>query len=394
MGASFIDSIGASLIFPFLSLYLTSKFGVGLTEVGILFGLYSIATIFGNIIGGALADRIGRKGVVIFGLIVSATTSISLALAPSFDLLYLLVVFVGLFATIGGPARQAMVADLLPEEKRAEGYGIHRVVFNLSYVIGPIIGGFLASRSYLSLFIMDALLSLVVAAIVLFALPETAPVKTAAEEGESVTQTFKGYSELLKDGVFVVFALGFTMLTFVYMQLNSTLPVFLRDVHSVSTRTYGIMLSVNAAMVVLFQFAITRKTSRYPPMLVMVAGTLLYALGFGLFGFVSAIAGFFLAVVIVTIGEMLVAPVAQAIVADLAPEDMRGRYMAGFNLSHMIAIMSGPLLAGYIIDNLDPRNLWLITGIAGVLAASMFFFLYRRGRGTVKTVERATQAAD
>ena len=99
-------------------------------------------------------------------------------------------------------------------------------------------------------------------------------------------------------------------------------------------------------MVVLFQFVITRKISKYPPMFIMALGSLLYVIGFGMYGFVSAYLLFMVAMAIITIGEMVIIPVAQAYVGEAAPEDMRGRYSGVMGFSWMIPWMIGPLLAG------------------------------------------------
>ncbi len=104
----------------------------------------------------------------------------------------------------------------------------------------------------------------------------------------------------------------------------------------------------------------------------MAAGTFLYAIGFAMYGFVSVYSLFMLAMVIITIGEMIVAPVGQALVAKFAPEEMRGRYMAVFGISWGIPFAIGPYLAGLILDNYDPRWLWYIAGVIGLLAVFGF----------------------
>jgi MFS family permease len=152
---TFIDRLGGALIFPFFALYITSRFGVGMTEVGILFLLFSVPSVFGGLIGGALADRLGRKGVIVFSLITTAVSTLVMGFIDSLQAFYVLAVLVGLLADVGGPAYQAAVADILPEGQRAGGFGLLRVVFNLAVVIGPAIGGLLVSRSYLLLFIAD-----------------------------------------------------------------------------------------------------------------------------------------------------------------------------------------------------------------------------------------------
>jgi MFS family permease len=372
---TFIDRVGGALMFPFLTLYITRKFNVGMTEVGVIFGLFSIANVAGSAFGGALADRLGRKGMLIFGLIASALTSLLMGLVNSIELFFGAALVVGLFANAGGPAQQAMVADLLPEEKRAQGFGILRVVANLAVAIGPAIGGLLAARSYLILFVCDAVASLITAGIAALALRETMPAPREGEPEQTMAQTFGGYWTVLRDATFVLFLGACILMTIVYMQMNTTLAVYLRDTHSVSEQGFGYILSLNAAMVVLFQFWIARRISKYRPLIVMAVGTLLYAIGFGMYGLVSTYFLFLVAMVVITVGEMLNAPTGQALVAQFAPADMRGRYMAVFGFSWFIPVTVGPLLAGLIMDNGDPRWVWYGAGLVGLVAAGAFALL-------------------
>ena len=388
---TFIDRVGGALMFPFLTLYITRKFNVGMTEVGVLFGLFSIASVVGSMFGGALTDRLGRKGMLIFGLVASASTSLLMGLVNEIELFFASVLIVGLFANVGGPAQQAMVADLLPEEKRAQGFGILRVVANLAVTIGPAIGGLLAARSYLSLFICDAVASLITTSIVVLAIRETRPTPREGEPEQTMTQTFGGYLHVLRDTTFVLFIGAGILMALVYMQMNTTLAVYLRDAHAISEQGFGYIISLNAAMVVLFQFSITRWISKYRSLILMAVGALLYAIGFSMYGFVSAYVFFLVAMVIITIGEMLTAPTSQALVARFAPEDMRGRYMAVFGFSWVIPMAVGPLLAGLIMDNANPRWVWYGAGMVGLAAAAAFALLQRR---VERPVEQAAQAAE
>jgi MFS family permease len=190
-----------------------------------------------------------------------------------------------------------------------------------------------------------------------------------------MAQTFGGYRHVLRDTAFVWFLGASVLMVLVYMQMNTTLAVYLRDTHGVSVRYFGYILSLNAGMVVLFQFPIARWISKYRPLIVMAVGTGLYAVGFGMYGLVSTYGLFLLAMVIITIGEMFVAPVGQAIVTQLAPEDMRGRYMAVFGFSWVIPAAVGPLLAGLVMDNADPRWVWYAAGIIGVIATGAYYLM-------------------
>ncbi len=387
---TFIDRIGGSMLFPFFALYLTKRFDIGMTQVGVLFAAFSVSSFIGSMLGGALTDRFGRKGIIIFGLVASSVSTLAMGMVNSVTYFFVIAIFVGLLADTAGPAHQAMLADILPEKQRAQGFGIFRVAFNLSFVIGPAIGGLLAARSYMLLFVTDAVVSLLTAALFVRFIPETKPEKSADEPQESMAGSFAGYFRVLRDGAFMLFLGASLLMALVYMNMNTTLGVFLRDVHGIPEAGYGALLSLNAAMVVLFQFPITRRIENLPPLLMMAFGTFLYAIGFGLYGFVSTYTFFVLAMVILTIGEMIVAPVGQALVAKFSPEDMRGRYMAIFGFSWAIPFAIGPYLAGRILDNLDPRLLWYLAGFIGLLAVAGFYSLHRSTEKNEKIVENDT----
>lgn len=386
---TFIDRLGGAMLFPFFSLYLTRKFTLGMTDVGILFGLFSLSGVIGSVVGGALTDRLGRKGMLIFGMVANALSSVLMGVINDYTLFAIVAVLVGILTEAGGPASQALVADLLPEEKRAQGFGILRVVFNLSVTIGPVIGGILATRSYLFLFLADAITSLITAVIAYFTLKETWRPAESGEPQETMKETFAGYLQVLRDNAFLWYLLASVLSALMYLQMNTTLGVYLRDIHGVSELRFSYILSLNAAMVVLFQFSITRWISKYRPLMAMTAGTLLYAVGFAMYGFVGAFWLFLLAMIIITIGEMIVSPVGQAIAVRLAPEDMRGRYMAAFGFSWTIPFMIGPTLAGMVLDNLDPHLLWYAAGAIGVLSALAYFLLELRvGRARWDAIDR------
>jgi len=177
MLASFVDMLGGSLIFPFFALFITQKFNVGMTQVGTMFLVWSLtSSVIGNTLGGAMADKFGRKTNLIIGLVASAVSALLMLLIGNFNWFFLAVGVVGIFQDIAGPARHAMIADLVPEDLRSDAFGMFRIVFNLSATIGPLIGGLVASRSFNALFIADVVISILVAVFVFLRLPETKPV--------------------------------------------------------------------------------------------------------------------------------------------------------------------------------------------------------------------------
>jgi len=374
--ATFIDRLGAFILFPFYSLYITKHFGVGMVEVGILFSIFSAGNIFGSTIGGALADKYGRRKMILLGLVVSGISNISMGLVNDLYVFYFLAMFLGLVGNFGGPARQAMVADLLPKEQQAEGFGILRVAFNLSAVIGPILGGFIVTQSYMLLFILDAVCSIITAIIVYLVIPETKPQKLDNEPEETMVKTIVGYKEVLKDRVFILFLSVSAITVLVYMQMNSTLSVFLRDVHGFPEQGFGLLLSMNAIIVVFFQFWITKKISKYPPLKMMAFGVLFLMIGFSMYGFISEPYLFFIAMAIITVGEMIVFPIGQVAVASLAPEDKRGRYMAVYGFQWAIPNLFGVLVAGLVMEFIGPNWVWYFAGILSIISIIGFFLLH------------------
>lgn len=374
---SFIDSIGSHLLFPFFSLYITQKFNIGMTQAGLILGIWSAFGLVGSMVGGALTDRFGRRQIILFGLVFSALSSLSLGLVNSLAILYPLAIIIGFFSNIDGPAYDAMLADLLPEKQRSEGFGILRVADNLAWVIGPAVGGLVAAKSFFMLFVIDAVLSCFIAVIFYKLVTETGPAGAGEKSHETFWQTATGYRHVLRDLAFMAFMLASLLMLMVYTQMYNTLPVYLRNVHGFSSSAYGFMLTSSAVLVVLFQFWVVRLGKGRPPFVMMAIGVALYAIGFGMLGFISAYALFILAALIITFGEMIVVPTSQALAANFAPPDMRGRYMAVYGLSAAIPTTVGPVLAGLVLDNLNPNLLWYIGGGLCIVSALGFVALQR-----------------
>jgi len=377
VGTRFVDALGSTLLFPFFALYITQKFGVGMTQAGVLLGMSSLFGLVGSMAGGALADKFGRRRLILFGLVFSAISSLSLGLANDIRALYPLIIVVGLLSHVAGPAHEAMLVDILPEAKRQEGYGILRVVFNYAWIFGTALGGFIAARSFLALFVIDSVISCIVAVLIFRLLPETHPkVEEKRENEESLWQTVLGYRVVLKDFSFVAFTFVGMLALIVYQQQYSTLAVYMRNVHGIDSQGFGVILSITGLQVVLFQFLISRIIRRRPAFLMMAVSAFIFAIGFFMYGIVSNFMMFTVAAVIVCLGEMFFFPTSSVLAASFAPEDMRGRYMAVSGLVWSIPATVGPVAAGYIIDNYNPNLVWYIGGFICLISAIGYYTIH------------------
>jgi MFS family permease len=383
MTGTFIDRLGTNLIMPFLAIYVVQRFDAKITQVGLIYTLFAISSGVGNFLAGALADRFGRRFTLILGLVCAATARIALGLANDFSGLYVAAAFAGLFGAIGWPAQLAMTADLLGPQKRANGFGIQRVVINSTFALGPLAGGFIGPRiGYLPLFVLDALTSYFVALIVFSKLPETQPNKgqDVHARNENFTQTLAGYRRVLQDGTFVAFILISILTVTAYMQMSTTLSVYLIKFQHMSESFFGTLVMLNALMVVFLQFSISRWASKQPLLLIMIAGTAFYLVGFGSYGLPPSIPLFIFAMILITLGEMLVIPTSQAMTALLAPADMRARYVATERINWIVAQSLGPLGAAAIMDHFDPRWVWAGCSIICAISIVSFYSLHLHAR--------------
>lgn len=384
----FIDNIGGSLLFPFLTLYVTQRFGVSLIDIGWIHVVSTMVNVVGTSVGGALADKFGRKTIGLIGLFGSALITIPLGLTGNwgvFIIFNLLTSFMGHFAS---PAFQALIADLLPSEKRSQGYSAMYVIGNLAGAIGPMLGGLLATHSFLLLFIVDCILSVGTGIFLIFKMPETQPQETENTQKQNLRETFAGYGQVMRDRVFVTLVALIVMTMLVYMNYNTTLSVYLNRLHGITAKQFGYLLTLNAGMIVLFQFTVTRLTAKFKRPVMMFIGTLLYAVGFSMVGFGNTYAHFIIAFAIVTLGELISSPLYQSVAAEFAPIDMRGRYMAFLNISYSFAAAAGPLVAGYVMETSHPQWVWYGGGVLCVIAA----FGFLKSRENPQDVKRELQA--
>lgn len=381
-GGTFINSFGGSMVFPIFALYFTGKFGLSLAEAGLLSTFFILGGFVGQPLGGFLTDRIGRKGVMVFALIAEATFSMGMALAPNVQLLIVDVILFGLTVPMFNPASAATVADLVPPERRAASYGLLRVAANAGVALGPTVAaillaiqrrpdGTLPVNAYLPLFVGDALTSLIFAWIIARRVRESKPEVAPQPADAAQPQTGgSGYGLIFRDTTFMIFVGLYALIGVVYSQMNTTFGVYMNRMFGIPQEHYGLMLASNAAMVVLFQFSIARWVDQHERSRMLALGSALYAAGFGLIGFVDTSLLFETAIIILTIGEMVIVPASQTLAADLAPIDMRGRYQAIYGLTAGLGFGVGPVLAGALFDAGLGRWIWIGSLIIGMAVAA------------------------
>lgn len=413
----FISNAGGSLVWPYILIFASARLGLPLAAVGSLITIQAVSGMLASFVAGTLADRFGRKLVMTFSLASNGLIYLALVGAHSYPQFAILLALLGMSNPLYQVGADAMLADMIPSEQRTQAFAINRMSSNAGFALGPAVGGFLAATSY-SLAFYGATTGFLTYATLLFllaretlpgrrprgpatsALPigsvdvtpidatpiDTAPIDAAPIVAAPIPPTriaavARGYGVVIRDRRFLSFAgllsLGLIapttvwILLAVYTKTNFGMPEYL----------FGWIPTVNAVMCVVVQYPVTVVTRRFSPLPVLTVGMLIYALGAGSVALMSSFPGFVASMVVLTIGELVVVPVASKYVADLAPADLRGRYMSVYWLSWAASRGVAPLVGGFLNDRIAPIAIWYGALLIGLASAAGLGWLATRSRG-------------
>jgi len=329
--------------------------------------------LFSSFIAGSLADKVGRKLVMNISLTANCLVFFFMTRAGTYPELALLMFLLGMSSPLYQVAADAMLADLVPPEKRTDAYAIHRMMTNAGFSIGPAVGGFLASRSYDLAFLSAAAGMLIYSALLFFAGRETLTKEAEPRSGQTLT----GYREVFRDRGYLKFVSVTSAGLIAPMLLWIFLGVYSKANYGLPENLYGWIPTTNALMCVFVQYPVTMVTRRHRTLSVVAVGMSVYAVGVGSVSLMSGFWGFWVSMVILTFGELIVVPTASKYVADLAPANLRGRYMSIHWLGWGLARTIAPLLGGFLNDGIAPSAIW-IGGLAIGLVSSLGLYLLSR----------------
>jgi MFS family permease len=369
-----------SLVWPFLTLYASEKLHQPLTAVTLLLTINSLVGLATTFIGGAIADRFGRKWVMVFSFVVAGVSWYLFRLADVLPVFALLMALSGAVTPLYRLAADAMVTDVVPPEERIDAYSILRLGNNLGVALGPSIGGFLAASSYQISFAAAGFGMLLCAVLILLFSMETMP--KALPQTATVFSSDKGYASALKDRQLLGFLVAMTFNRMASATLWMLLAVHAKTNYGIAEDVFGFIPTTNAVMVIFFQLLVTRVVKKRPPAAVMTIGALFY--GFAVMGvaFGRGFWAFWVCMVVATIGEMILLPTSTNYVSSLAPEDKRARYMSLFTVTWSIGTALGPLIGGILNDWISPSATWIGTGLLGFVGAGLFMLFSHRQKNT------------
>ncbi|NEU58528.1 MFS transporter [Halorussus sp. MSC15.2] len=395
--ARFVNVLGSGIVYPFATLYFYGEVGIPFTLVGTGLFANSVATAGGTLVGGYLADRYGRKPVMVASMALSAPTLAAYALVTSAPTFVAVAAAAGLAAGLFAPASQAMVADLTPDADREQAYGLLKVASNAGFGSGFVVGGLLYGVAHTAVFVADGLTSGVVAVLLAVALPRV----SGATEGEadseavesSLAATLREWSRAVTQPTILALAVLNVGFAVAYAQMRSTVPVFAEQAFGLTSEQLGTLYVLNPLVIVVFQMPVVswvrswRRTRGLALSAVFWAAsfvTIVLAHGAPVLVGVGLVGAF---LVLRTVGEILHAPLITALASDVGTVEERGSQLSVLEIAKRLGFGIGPVVGGAFFDYGVEALLWpalvgmsLLLGV-GVLSLERRVSPAANGRG-------------
>ena len=368
------NAVGNRLAFPFLVIYLHNVRGFSLATAGLVLATTGAVSLLCGPAIGVVVDRIGGRATLAGALVFLAVGFGSYPLISEPWHAFLASAVAGVGNAGFWPSQSALMAGLTPQNRRHGAFALQRVTRNLGIGLGGVAGGLIATTanptSFTVLFLLDAATFLVFVAM-LPLVPEP-----ALPDADGAALAPGRYRDVFRQRVFLgIVVLNVLFVTAGYAQFE-LLPVFAKNEAGVTEAGIGVIFFVNTLVIVLAQFPVSKALEGRRRMPALATMTVLWALAWVVVFLgghwleaVSAAVAFGAAAVVFGLGECFQGPVQGALVADLAPPRLRGRYMAVSTISWDIGFIVGPAVGGFILGA-EPLALWPLAALVCLVAGA------------------------
>jgi MFS family permease len=268
------------------------------------------------------------------------------------------------------PASLAAITHAVDVAQRKPAFALNRLAINLGMSIGPALGGFLATVSFHAMFVVDAGTT-IIAGLVLALTPWRAA--SHAEPADPAESSELRAATML-DGRLIAFLVAAVLVGIVFFQHEATLPLYLVQQLHLSPAFYGMLFTINTLLIVAVEVPINSATAKWPNTRSLVAGCLLFAIGFGALAGIDSPRGVIVTTIVWTFGEMLLFPAMVAHLGDIAPGHRRGAYMGAYSMSLSVALTIGPWIGTQLMSAFGAAALWSTMFGLGSLAAVLMAF--------------------
>jgi MFS family permease len=380
---TFVYVGAAALAFPFEGIYMHTYLGASMSMVGVVFGLVPVAVMPVQFLGGQVTDRLGRRVVIMLSVSMGVVWFVGFAYVTA---VWQVAILVAVESAFGWPlfqtAANAMIADLLPPDQRSEAFSVNRVAMNLGVVVGPAAAGLALGWgvSFRQLFLAAGGGCALMVVMMLVWIRESRPASAASPHLHKDSAGRSGYRIVFHDKGFLVFCLVAVLPLFCIGNFGSIYSVYITDYLGVPYGQWGALLALNALVVAVVQYPLVRATRRRNRMVLLAVSSALLAAGIGGSAFAAGLWSLVALIVVMSVGETLLSPVASAEVSDMAPEAIRGRYMGVWTIVWNGGAALGPAFGGWAMDAFGGREAFAILLGIGMTGAALFLVLARGWR--------------
>lgn len=378
MAGTVFVSLTQSMSMPFLAIYLSETTTLTPAYIGLIIGAGPLAGTVGGFLGGILSDLFGRQKLMIFSMVLMAAAFVGFVFFGNPLVLLLISLLMGLSASFYGTVSKAMMGDLTEEGKRFRVFSNRYLAINLGVAIGPMLGAFLGIAGSGIAFMLTAFSTLCFAA-VLWVVCQKYRVSDGAAGGQATTEKAslqQIWSILKKDVALLSFVVGGILLVTVHGQMSVTLSQYLRENITEGVALFGVLMSANGFTVLLLQVPLTRLVERYSLFSRIAAGAALMAVGELGFAFSATWSWFVAAMIVFTLGEILIVPAEYAQIDQISPANMRGTYYGAQSVS-MLGSFLGPWAGGIVLHAYGGPTMFVMMG-AIAMVSLVFYWLGRR----------------
>lgn len=371
---TFINRAGAMVI-PFLSLYLINIEGFSLPQVGWIMSCFGLGSLVGTYIGGRLTDSIGFYKVILVSLFLGGLGFIFLQFLNTFYGFCIGIFILTLMTDAGRPAIFVAADAYSKPGNLTRGIALIRLAINLGFSIGPLVGGLIiANISYTSLFWIDGL-TCMAASFGVFMLLK--PKKQIDRNQEKAVVVKEGKPPYLNK-IFLVFFLIMVAYSLAFVQYFSVMPIFYEKVHFLSEDVIGWLLFINGATIVIFEMPLIAWLDRKKISKTMATfwGIFFLGLSFLVLNFTDWSGILVVAMLLMTLGEMIGFPFSNALALEMSPKGRKGSYMALYSMSFSTAHLIGHNGGMNLVNNFGYFNTWTFFSIFLLFIAVLTIWLY------------------
>lgn len=380
--AGIINSAG-NFVYPFLALFLTLKLGYSENNAGLVLTIIIAAEGLGRLVGGKLADWVGRKIIIIILSFLGSVCYLVIVFLGISPFVVYLIVLAGFLKTGAMPAMNALVIDVTTRKDRNDAFSLIYLGQNLGFAIGPLVAGFLFVNHLMLIFIVDAITTILAMIPIIILLKEPSKsiegfnvIGGQVNEESERSEAGSTVKIFFKKPVLVGYAFISIILSFVYAQSTFGLPLYLNQIFNQGgPKIYGSLMTVNAIIVIALTLILISIFKRFNPLLNISIAGILFAVGFGLLFYSKLYFLFIISTIIWTFGEIINSVSSNVLIANYSPANHRGRFNAIIFFISGAGFAISPWLMGLYMSHFGLENTWLFIFAVSIFASLLILFL-------------------